>query len=434
MTYEEARGFLDEISKSGIVLGTEPMKRLLERVGNPQDQLKFVHIAGTNGKGSTLAFISTILHEAGYTVGRYASPRVFAFEEFVQVNGENIEQDAFCRLTEKVKAAVDSIDADGLERPTLFEVETTIGFLYFIEKQCDIVVLECGMGGRDDATNIVETVVCNVLAPIGMDHMGFLGNTIEEIADVKSGIIRNNAPVCVGRQPDSVLEVIRKACEPFQAPMSVIDESRIHAYDELDFAEDGAPMIHFDYKEMKDLRIRLVGRYQLVNAALAIETAMALDRHGMPVSEAQIRAGLLKAVWPGRFDTIAQNPRIVLDGAHNPHGVAQLKESVEYYFGDKKVYGIMGVLADKAYDEECEMMAPLFEKFFTITPPNNPRALAADKLAEVLRKYHDDVTAFETIEEAVAAARAVAQPEDIIMIFGSLSYIGEASRAVKANL
>ncbi|MGN0292857.1 MAG: bifunctional folylpolyglutamate synthase/dihydrofolate synthase [Lachnospiraceae bacterium] len=431
MTYEEAKEYLEEVSHSGIVLGLDTMQELLGRIGNPQEKLKFVHIAGTNGKGSTLAFISTILQCAGYTVGRYASPRVFNYEEFVQVNGENIAREAFCRYVKQIMDAIASMEAEGMQRPTLFEVETAIGFLYFVEMECDVVVLECGMGGRDDATNVVENVLCNVLTPIGMDHMGFLGDTLEEITEVKAGIIRNRAPVCVGRQQKRARLVIEKVCGRMGCPLIMTDDSRLRIYDEMEYAEDGAPMIRFDYKYLTDMRIRLIGRYQVDNACLAIEAAKALDDWGLDISTDRIREGLAKTTWPGRFDTISMNPRIIVDGAHNPHGMKQLKESLEYYFPGNHLIGIMGVLADKAYDEECEMMAPLFDRMFTVTPPDNPRALEAEKLAKVLGEFHNDVTACETIETAVEAALKAAKKDDSIIIFGSLSYIGEACRVVK---
>ena len=433
MTYEEARSYLEEISHSGIVLGLDTMRELLARLGNPQEKLQFVHIAGTNGKGSTLAFISTILQCAGYTVGRYASPRVFEYEEFVQVNGENIAREALCRYVRKIKEAITAMEAAGMGRPTLFEVETVIGFLYFLEMECDVVVLECGMGGRDDATNIVENVLCNILTPIGLDHMGFLGDTLEEIAEVKAGIIKNRAPVCIGRQQKRARQVIEKVCALAGAPLISIDDSRLRVYDDLNDEKDGSPVIHFDYKYFTDLKIRLAGRYQLDNACLAIEAAKALDDWGLTVTAKHIREGLAKTVWHGRFDTISVKPQVIVDGAHNPHGMVQLKESLEYYFSGKRIFGIMGVLADKAYDEECEMMAPLFYKMFTITPPENPRALEAEKLACVLREYHKDVTACETIKDAVVMAYKEAEDEDVIVIFGSLSYIGEACRIVKGQ-
>ena len=432
MTYEEAREFMEEMSHSGICLGTDSVVTLLRELGNPQDKLRFVHIAGTNGKGSTLSFISNILKSAGYTVGRYSSPRVFAYEEFVQVNGENIEKDAFVRICSHMKETVERIDAKGLPHPSLFEIETAIGFLYFVEKKCDIVVLECGMGGRDDATNVVNDVLCHVIAPIGLDHMGFLGNTIEEIAEVKAGIVRNETPVCIGTQEDSVKEVFKKVCAVRNNELIMTDHAAITVYDDKRMDTDGTPMICFDYGNISDIRIHMVGRYQIMNACLAIDAAKSLNGQGLVVSDEAIKEGLSMAKWPGRFDTICYEPQVIVDGAHNPHGMVQLKNSLTYYFPGKKLVGIMGVLADKAYDEEVEMMAPLFEKIFTITPPENPRALEAEKLSAVIEKFDVPTEACETIEDAVRKAGDITGPDGIIIIFGSLSYIGQAVSAVKA--
>lgn len=434
MTYEEARAYLDIVAQSGIVLGLEEMYELLKRLGNPQNQLRFVHIAGTNGKGSTVSFISNILEEAGYKVGRYVSPRVFEYEEFVQINRTNITQEAIAEYVGQIKVAIDAMVADGLNKPSLFEVETALGFMHFAKEKCDVVVLECGMGGATDATNVVDTVICNILTPIGLDHTGFLGNTLAEIATVKAGIIKNDAPVCIGRQEPESREVILAACEKTGAPLIQADLDGVQVYDELVYAEDGAPMIRFDYKDIKDICIRMIGRYQLQNVAVAIEAALALDRGDYNISAEQIKAGLAKATWAGRFDTVAQNPQVIMDGAHNPHGIEQLKNSLEYYFPNKRLIGIMGVLADKAFDEECEMIAPLFERFYTITPPENPRALTSDKLAATLSKFHEKVAACETIQEAVDAAYADADQDDIIVIFGSLSTMAACKKAVDTAL
>lgn len=434
MTYDEARLYLEEIAQSGIVLGLEEMYELLARLGNPQEQLRFVHIAGTNGKGSTVSFISNILEAAGYRVGRYVSPRVFEYEEFVQVNRQNITKSAIARYMGKIKTAIDGMVADGLKKPSLFEVETALGFMHFLEAECDVVVLECGMGGADDATNVVNNVLCNILTPIGFDHMGFLGNSLEEITAVKAGIIKNAAPVCVGKQQKRSFAVIEDACNKMGAPLITTDDSRLKVYDEMVFAEDGAPMIRFDYKYINDIRIRMIGRYQIQNACLAIEAAKALDDWGLNVSVEHIKAGLAQATWSGRFETVAMEPQVIMDGAHNPHGVEQLKQSLEYYFSGKRMIGIMGVLADKAFDEECEMIAPLFEEFYTITPPENPRALTSDKLAETMKQFHNKVTACETIQEAVDAAYADANKEDVIIIFGSLSTMAACKKAVDTAL
>ncbi|KIR01206.1 Dihydrofolate synthase / Folylpolyglutamate synthase [Lachnospiraceae bacterium TWA4] len=431
LTYKEARAFYENISSSGIVLGTKPMLNLLNRLNNPQNQLKFVHIAGTNGKGSTLAFISTIISQAGYKVGRYSSPRVYEYEEFVQINGENISKEDFCKFTEPVKKAIEEIEKAGEPVPTVFEAETALGMLYFAKNHCDVVVLECGLGGRDDATNVLDTVVCNVITSIGLDHTKFLGDTLGKIAKVKAGIIRDDAPVVICAQGEEVIEVVREEANDHNALFIVTNPEEIHPHKEMELSCDNRPMMGFDYKDLKNLKVGLLGRYQLKNATVAIEVAKVLTTRGFKISKEQIKEGLEKTVWKGRFETIANHPQVVVDGAHNPHGVVQLKESVEYYFKNKKIFAIMGVLADKNFDKEAQMMAPFFEKVFTVTPPNNPRALQAEKLAQCVGQYHSDVTPCNSLKEAVESAYQYASEEDVILIFGSLSYLGEIMREVE---
>ena len=431
ISYQEARDFFENISSSGIVLGTEPMLNLLKRVGNPQEQLKFVHIAGTNGKGSTLAFISTIMTEAGYKVGRYSSPRVYEYEEFVQIDGNNITKEDFCKFTEPVKKAIEEIEAAGEPVPTVFEAETALGMLYFANKKCDLVIIECGLGGRDDATNVLDHVVCNVITSIGLDHTKFLGDTLAKIADVKAGIIRDNAPVVLSHQDEEVLNVVREHCKKMNAPLTITKPEEIVEHTKMETSSDGRVMMAFDYGKLKDIKVGLLGRYQLKNASTAIEVVKILNQTGYPITDEQMKKGLMKTVWKGRFETIATHPQVVVDGAHNPHGVVQLKESVQYYFKGKRIIAIMGVLADKNFDKEAKMMAPYFEKVYTVTPPNNPRALEASKLAQCVSKYHSDVTPCDSLKEAVKNAYHVANKEDVILIFGSLSYLGAIMREVE---
>lgn len=431
MTYEEARQYLENISVSGIVLGLDTMKELLRRLGDPQNQLKFVHIAGTNGKGSVLAFVSTIMEKAGYRIGRYSSPRVYEFEEFLQVNRQNISKNDLTYCVEKVKLAADTMVAEGYPQPTVFEVETAIGMVYFVKESCQLVVLECGMGGLEDATNVITTEVCNVITPIGLDHTKFLGKTIEDIAKAKGGIIKNDMPVIMAVQNPKAEAVIMDICKKADAPLTVTDLTRLNVHEQMETCADGRPAIGFDYQYFKDMKIGLLGRYQLQNACLAIDVARTLDNWGFTVSKEQIREGLESTVWKGRFETIAQNPQVIVDGAHNLHGVEQLKESVEYYFKDRRIVCIMGVLADKDFNEEVRCMAPLLDHIYTITPPDNPRALSAEKLAQCIAQYHSQVTACQSLKEAVDKAYKTANPEDIILIFGSLSYLGAVIQEVQ---
>lgn len=298
MNYQEARAFLDEVGKSGSVLGLEGMKELLRRLGNPQDKLKFIHISGTNGKGSELAFLSEILTKSGYRTGRYISPTLYSYRERIQVDKEMIDRDSLAKLTTKAKEAIDGMLSDGLQSPTVFEVETAISFLYFVEKQCDIVVLETGLGGTLDATNVVTTTVLEVIASIGMDHMMFLGNTLGEIAKNKAGIIKPGTLVVSAKQEPEAEAVVKEVCKEKNATLSIVNP------EEIKEVHYGYETQSFSYKEWKDIKISLAGTYQIKNAALALEAVEALRSLGYQLSEETVRKGMEEATWRGRFSVI----------------------------------------------------------------------------------------------------------------------------------
>ncbi len=380
MNYAEARVYLDEISKYGSVLGLENMKELLCRLGNPQDDLSFIHISGTNGKGSVLAYLSTILSNAGYRTGRYISPTLFSYREWIQVNEEKIEKESLARHVTAIAQAIEEMKAEHAGNPTAFEVETALSFLYFKEKQCDIVVLETGLGGALDATNVIKTTVMEVITPISMDHMEFLGDTLEKIAEQKAGIIKPHTTV-------------------------------VSAW--------------------KEAVITLAGSYQIANAALALEAVDALRKLGFALTDTQVYEGLAKAAWKGRFTLLATNPAVILDGAHNPGAAKELQRSLNLYFKGKKLYYIFGVFQDKDYEEVIRLTAPLAEHIITVQTPNNPRALPADRLKEAVSGINPSVEAAGSIQEAVHIARNLAQKDDAIIIFGSLSFLGEAEKALE---
>ena len=425
MTYEEAREFIDDTARYGAVLGLDAVTELMRRLGNPQDDLKFVHIAGTNGKGSTLAYISTILKEAGYRVGRYISPTIFDYRERIQVGEEYITKEGVARLTEQIREACEQMVKDGFSHPTTFEVETAMALLWFREAKCDIVVLECGMGGLTDATNVVKTTLVSVFTEIGMDHMGFLGNTVQEIAQVKAGIIKPGSMAVSAVQVPEVREVLVMNCEEKQARFREVCK------DEIRDVRYGFEDQSFTYRGMKGLQPGLAGSWQIDNAALAVETVLALGECGFPVTEQQLRKGLLKTVWPGRFMTVARHPLFVADGAHNRDAADRLRETLDLYFPDKRKIFIAGVLADKEYDYIMSRLAPLAARIITVMTPDNPRALPAESLAEDIRKYNDQVEAADTLRDAVRRARAYAGEEDLILAFGSLSYLGDLIREVR---
>lgn len=424
MNYEEARAFLEEVGKTGSVLGLESMQELLKRLDNPQDQLKFIHISGTNGKGSELAFLSEILTEAGYRTGRYVSPTLYSYRERIQVNGEWINRESLARYVAVIKEAIEAIAADGLSVPTVFEVETAISFLYFCDKKCDIVLLETGMGGTLDATNVVKTTILEVIASIGMDHMGFLGNTLGEIAANKAGIIKPDTCVVSAKQEPEAEAVVRRVSEQMHAQLSIVDPEH------LSEVQYGYEKQSFTYKNWKNVEITLAGTYQIINAALALEAVEALRKLGYALSEEQVRTGMKRAAWRGRFSVIHKDPIVVIDGAHNPAAATVLKTSLETYFKGKKLYYIFGVFADKDYEKVIEITAPLAEQIITVQTPDNPRALPAEELKCAVEKVNPKVSSAKTIEEAVKRTMDVVKKEDVIVAFGSLSFLSLVDHAV----
>jgi len=427
MTYEEARYFIEETGKYGSVLGLESEQELLRRLGNPQDSLKFVHIAGTNGKGSILAYVSTILKEAGYRVGRYISPTIFEYRERIQVDEAYITKEAVGRLAGQIYEAGQDMLAAGLSHPTSFEVETAMAFLYFKEMNCDIVVLETGMGGLTDATNVVKTTLVSAFASISMDHMGFLGNTLEEIAGVKSGIIKPDTIAVSSVQKPEVRRVLLEACKKQNAEYREVDEAKISD------VHYGFEQQSFSYKEFQDLMPGIVGSCQIGNAAAAVEVILALGDLGFPVTEEALRKGLHKTVWIGRCTPVDRHPLFVVDGAHNRDAADRLLETLKLYFPEKRKIFIVGVLADKEYDYIVSLLTPLADRVITVMTPDNPRALPAEALAETVRKYNPNVEAAGSLKEAVRMAEAYAGEEDMILAFGSLSYLGALIREVRAG-
>lgn len=324
MNYREAMQYVDELRPLGSVMGLDTMRRLCAALGDPQDRLKFVHIAGTNGKGSVLAYVSTIMQEAGYRVGRYIST-VKDYRERFQVNGREITQSGLCKYLEPVKAAAARLEAEGFAHPTLFEVETAVAFLFFLDKECDLVVLETGLGGALDATNVVNTTLAAVFASISMDHMDVLGDSIEEIALAKSGIIKNKCYAISAKQSPEVMKILRQSALVKKAKFLTADISRAKRI------RYGVTKQSFDYDKYKDLGISMLGQFQVENAVLAVETVLALVRCGYKVPEEKLKSGLLQTRWHGRFDVIAKRPLFIADGAHNEDAAKKLAESIRFY-------------------------------------------------------------------------------------------------------
>lgn len=431
MNFEESVIYAADLMKQkNIVLGLDSMRELLKRLGNPQDQLKFIHMAGTNGKGSILAFVSSVLAKAGYRVGRYTSPSVFTYCEKFAINGQPIPEETVARLMTRVRDVSDAMAEEGLPHPTSFETETAVSFLYFAEEGCDLVGLECGMGGETDATNVVKTTILSIIASISLDHMQFLGDTRAKIAKVKSGIIKEGtACVCYG-QIAEVTDVIKEKCEAVHASL-VISAPEDACVKKTDF--NGSV---FDYHGLENVQIPLVGSYQIKNAATALEVVWELQRLGYQIKTDDIYEGMASVIWPGRFQKVLDAPIMFIDGAHNPDAALNLRDSVNLYFTNRKILYIMGILADKDYRQVVDIMTPMADEIYTVTP-DSPRALSAEKLAACIDEertntnFAGEITVKHGLSEAIQDALKTAGPEDVVLAFGSLSFLGDYTKALK---
>lgn len=418
MKYQETLDYMESLKGYGIVPGLDSVRELCRRLGDPQKQLRFVHVAGTNGKGSVAAYVSAIAQCAGYRVGRYISPAIREYRERYQVNGRMITQKDLCGLAEELKAACDSMAADGRPHPTSFEAETALGFLYFCRKKCDLVVLETGMGGRLDATNIIENTLVAVLTSVSMDHMQYLGGTLSAIAKEKAGILKPGCRAVSAEQEPEAEEVLLARARLLQVPLTTVrgELTRRVRY--------GLERQRFDYDGLRDLEIGLAGQYQVANAALAVETCQALTDCGYEISETALRQGLRETRWPGRFTILGRRPLFVADGAHNEDAAKKLAQSVEFYFTNRRIIYIMGILKDKEYEKIIGLTARYADQILTVTPPDVSRAMGSYELAQEVAKVHPRVTAVDSLEEAVEMSHLLAGREDVILAFGSLSYLG----------
>lgn len=425
MSYEEAMDYMSHVNQYGSVLGLSNTRELLRRLGNPQEQLKFIHIAGTNGKGSVSAYISTILSVSGYLVGRYLSPTIFEYRERIQLADKEaptyISEVEVGRYIGRIKSVIEDMVREGLPHPTPFEIETAMAFLYFLEKSCEIVVLEVGLGGRQDSTNVIHTTVCAVLTSISMDHMQILGDTLGKIAYEKAGIIKKDTMVVTYEQEKEAMDIINEVCEKEHATLQCVESK------EIINSKHSFKGITFDYKEFSNLEVKLLGEHQVKNASLAIEIASVLIKLGYSIKEEDIRNGLLLTKWPGRFEMIHNDPIFFVDGAHNEDAAISLSKSIEIYFTNKKIIYIMGVLADKDYQSVLRNTASYADTIITITP-DNPRALSSKELANTAEQYCDKVIDGKTIERGIQIAMELAHKNDVILAFGSLSYLGDIIR------
>jgi len=424
VSYEETLKYIHSVKWQGSKPGLSRTQHLLAKLGNPEKKLKFVHVAGTNGKGSTAACIASVLQTAGYKTGLYTSPYIIRFNERMQINGEQISDEELEALTDEIRPYADAMTDDP---PTEFELITALGMQYFYKHRCDIVVLEVGMGGELDSTNVIDTPEVAVITAIGMDHVAELGPTIRDIARAKAGIIKEGGDVVVyGANDPEVDQVFEETCRAKNARLFKADFSRIS---NKTFDIDAA---RFDFAPYGRVSLPLVGSYQPYNAAVAITALERLREKGYKISDRDILEGLRNVRWPGRFEILRKKPIFILDGSHNTHGMLATAESLKTVFPGRKFIFLMGVMRDKDVDGMIGILEPLAERFITVKP-DNPRAMAAEDLRDkLLEETGKPAEACASIPEGVARAVELAGEEGIVCALGSLYFSGDVRAAVSS--
>lgn len=425
MDFLEAQNYLEKVrSQKGIVLGLDTMRHLMAKLNNPQDKVKFIQVAGTNGKGSTAAYLTSILSEAGIKVGRYTSPAVFSSTEQYFACGSCISESEYAKGMTAVAEAAASLDG---ETPTAFEQETALAFWYFAQKGCELAILEAGLGGDMDATNIVTTTVCSIITSISMDHCRILGNKISEIAAHKAGIIKPGAPVICIEQKEDAMEPIRAAAKAADTPLYEVHRDEVRQI----FSDKRESIVFF--REFENLHLKMLGSCQPENAALAVQAASVLSR-SYPIEKKHIYDGIEKTRWGGRFELHSGSPDIILDGAHNPDGIRRLRESVNQMFGAVPICYVCGVLADKDYEKEIEILFGRASNVFTVTPPS-PRAMKSADLKAAIKKRFSQlkVTSFDSEDGIEKAMEAAVSQNNPVVVCGTLTILARVKEWMKRN-
>lgn len=405
MNYTEALEYIHGVDKFGMILGLDSIRELLKRLGNPQEDLNIIHIAGTNGKGSTASFISSVLVESGYKTGLYTSPFLERFNERIRINGEEIDDQKLADCVGKVREKAEEMAGEGLQHPTEFEIVTATAFYFYNQEKVDALVLEVGLGGRFDATNVIDKSILSLVASISKDHTGVLGDTVEKIAYEKAGIIKENGKVFLYSQDENVEKVIEDVCKEKNAELFKTDNESIkikkaNLNNQVFDCRDYLGNIH------EDIKIRLIGEHQVKNALLALDALVYLKENNIfeNITEDSIREGLLKTKWAGRLEVISEKPLFIIDGAHNIDAANLLSKEIEKHFDeewDKTL--ILGVLGDKEVDAIVKTLVPKFDRV-VITLPDNPRAMEVGELAFRVGMYCDDIICIEDIDSAVEHA------------------------------
>ena len=419
MTIREALAYIHAVDWRRSKPGLRRIHELLEKLGHPERTVRFVHVTGTNGKGSTCAMLASILQAAGYRTGLYTSPYIFRFNERMQVDGQEIPDEELCAITEEVRPLADSM----ADHPSEFEMVTAISFTWFARRKCDIVVCEVGMGGEFDATNAIPAPEAAVLCNIGLDHTTYLGDTVEKIAATKSGIIKPGCEAVLYPCALSVAEIVSARCRSCGVTLHPVD---MDALSPLAHSLDGQA---FNFGDLTDLHLPLLGRMQLYNAATALTVTEVLRRRGWALDQSDVEHGLYAVSWPGRFELCAEEPDFIVDGGHNPQCAETVAENLMHYFPDKKRVLLIGVLRDKDYEKMTEILAPCADEFVTVAP-DSPRALSAEELAGVLSRFSKPVTPCASVAEAVDTAKELAGEDGMVCASGSLYLVGSVRYAL----
>lgn len=443
MTYEEALAYMDRLSLLGWQPGLERFTEFCERLGNPQDGFRSVHVAGTNGKGSTTAMIAAILQCAGFRTGMYVSPYVYDLRERVQINGCMIPKGDFARIVEAVAPLAEELAESEFGHPTEFEVKTAVAFLYFAEQKVDFAVLEVGLGGRLDATNIVTPMV-SAITTIGLDHTDRLGATIAEIAYEKAGIVKENGRLVTAVTAPDAFEVIRRVCRERNSELrqvSQIDDAgsrfEIHAIGVKDPPSWGRPLpgrrpprltVEGMRRTYTGLEVGMLGEFQYVNASTAVGVVETLADAGICVPESAVRAGLRVASMPGRLEVIRREPGVVLDGAHNPAAAAALLAAARAQFEYERLILVMGMVKGHAVEDVVGILAPAADRVIA-TASSSSRAVPAESVAEAARCHSESVEVVDSVPAALERALSLATPRDLILVTGSFYVVGEVPRS-----
>lgn len=427
MKYEEAMKYITEVGNFGSNYGLERTYKLLEHLGNPERDLKLIHIAGTNGKGSTTSMITEILMGEGYKVGMYTSPFIEEFEERIQINRNNIPKKSLAILMDEIKVAVDKVIEAGYNHPTEFEIITVLMLLYFKKENIDFGVIEVGLGGTLDSTNVIKPII-QVITSISFDHTNLLGNTLEKIAREKAGIIKKGIPTVIYPQQEEVLKVIKNKCFEMDSELYIANNENLKFKNIVNLDK---PYQLLKYNNEIDILLPLLGEHQIINLSVAMQAIEVLNNKNIiDISIANIVKSIKNVSWKGRLEVLSNNPYVVIDGAHNIQGIKTLSRNIKKYFKYENLYLILGILADKDVEEMIKIITPMAKKVYSVTP-NSIRGELAESLKDEVSKFNKNCKAFDKYEEAYLEALNDASEKDLILASGSLYMIGDMRKIIR---